>query len=191
MSSRALEESPINFPRGLQKTERGKRICCKTHSKDRFQLCKDKRYWMCPEKYPLLKKPNIFLKSRWPIQGCNLSLSSHSTLLCSLRSPDEHHSLQHTVSGRKYGIVSFSGKRGKLANSLSKEENCNSLANWGCCCWSKGGQATKPQQSPVPAAVFSFPVFFSSFISLGFFAFDTNMRNLCTVHILLKIKPAQ
>lgn len=43
---------PINFPRGLQKTERGKRICCKTHSKDRFQLCKAKRYWMCPEKSP-------------------------------------------------------------------------------------------------------------------------------------------
>lgn len=74
----------------------------------------------------------VFLLCRWLIQSCSLSLSSHSVLLCSLRFPDEHHPSSHdTASGRKYGIVSFSGKWGKLANSLSKEENCNSLANLG------------------------------------------------------------
>lgn len=117
---------------------------------------------LCPEKSPPQKM--VLNNPRWPIQSCNLSLSSHSMLLCSLRSPDGHHpSLWDTLSGRNYGIVSFSGKWGKLANSLSNEENCDSLANWGCFCWSKGGQATKPQQSPIPAGIFSFPVFFSSF----------------------------
>lgn len=99
------------------------------HSKNRFQLRKAKRYWMCREKYPPKK---VSVLSRWLIQSCNLSLSSHSMLLCSLRCPDEHHpSSLNTVIGRKCGITSFPGKRGKSTNSLSNDENCNSLANWG------------------------------------------------------------
>lgn len=115
-----LPQGIRTFPRGLQKAEGGKRICWKMHSRNKFQLWKGERYWMYPEKSP---QNNVFLLCRWLIQSCNLSLSSHSLLLCSLRFPDEHHpSSYDTASGRKYGIWSFSGKLGKLANSLSKEE---------------------------------------------------------------------
>lgn len=106
----------------------------------------------------------VFLLCRWLIQSC--SLSSHSMLLCSLRFPGEHHPSSHgTASGRKFGIVSFSGKWGKLANSLSKEENCNSLANLGLLLLEQ--RRTSNQTTAITNP--SWYIFFSSVLLLLYF----------------------